>query len=71
MRHPTGHAIRTGLVEQSTPPLSAPGLPIERHWFLVHPVDARLRPAALRLQEAIVGLKGSYLPNSRAASSAE
>lgn len=51
--------------------LSAPGLPIERHWFLVHPVDAALRPAALRLQEAIVGLKGSYLPNSRAASSAE
>ncbi|PTE20903.1 LysR family transcriptional regulator [Cereibacter changlensis JA139] len=47
--------------------LSAAGLPIERHWFLVHPVDARLRPAALRLQEAIIGLKGSYLPNTRPA----
>lgn len=42
--------------------LAAPGLPIERHWFLVHPVDRQLSPAALRLQEQIVKLKGSYLP---------
>ncbi|WP_096787052.1 LysR family regulator CbbR [Rhodobacter sp. CZR27] len=42
--------------------LAAPGLPIERHWFLVHPVDRMLSPSALRLQEEIVKLKGSYLP---------
>lgn len=43
--------------------LNAPGLPIERHWFLVHPADTRLGPAAERLHREIVGLNGSYLPH--------
>lgn len=44
--------------------LAAPGLPIERHWFLVHPVDRQLSPAAQRLQEEIARLKGTYLPGA-------
>lgn len=46
--------------------LAAPGLPIERHWFLVHPVDRPLNPAALRVQGEIVKLKGAYLPGAPA-----
>lgn len=40
----------------------APGLPIERHWFLVNTVDRPLSAAALRLQAEIIQLAGSYLP---------
>lgn len=40
----------------------APGLPLVRHWFLVHALHSPLSPAALRTQERILGLKGSFLP---------
>ena len=40
----------------------APGLPILRQWFLVHPAHRPLTPAAARLHDTILGLKGDYLP---------
>lgn len=43
--------------------IEAPGLPIVRVWFLVHPADATLGPAADRLRHEIIGLSGSYLPH--------
>lgn len=43
--------------------LSAPGLPIVRHWFLVHSTRLPMRPAVERLRGLITGLKGSYLPD--------
>ena len=43
--------------------VAAPGLPIERHWFLVHPRAVPLSPAAERLQAEIVALEGTYLPH--------
>lgn len=42
--------------------LEAPGLPIVRQWFLVHPVDRPLTPAARTIHDLVVGLEGSYLP---------
>lgn len=42
--------------------LDAPGLPMVRHWFLVWPGDRPLKPASERVQAAILGLKGSFLP---------
>lgn len=43
--------------------INAPGLPIERHWFLVHPAATDLSPAAETLRERILSLDGSYLPH--------
>ena len=42
--------------------LDAPGLPMVRHWFLVWPGDRPLKPASERVRAAILGLKGSFLP---------
>ena len=42
--------------------LAAPQLPILRHWFLVHRAEYSLRPAAKSVAEAVLGLKGTYLP---------
>ena len=42
--------------------VTAPGLPIVRHWFMVRRDDEALRPVADRLWQAIAALRGSYLP---------
>ena len=42
--------------------LHAPGLPLVRHWFLVHPLHATLGPAAAAVQARIIALDGSFLP---------
>lgn len=42
--------------------LRGPGLPIMRHWYLVHPAASPLSAAAERLHRAVVALGGSYLP---------
>ena len=43
-------------------PVRAPGLPLVRHWFLVHPLHATLGPAAAAVQARIIALDGSFLP---------
>lgn len=42
--------------------LRAPGLPLVRQWFLVHPADQPLSPAARALAERIEALQGAFLP---------
>ncbi len=42
--------------------LRAPGLPIVRHWYLVHPAEPPLSAAADRLRGAVVALGGAFLP---------
>jgi len=42
--------------------LPAPGLPIERQWFLVHPAAVPLGAAAARLRAEILRMEGSFLP---------
>ncbi len=43
--------------------LPAPGLPIQRHWYLVWPTAQAMRPATERVQRAILDLKGNFLPD--------
>lgn len=42
--------------------LDAPGLPLIRQWFLVHPVQATLSPGAQTVRDCILGLDGCFLP---------
>ena len=42
--------------------VQAPGLPLVRHWFLVHPLHATLGPAAAAVQARIIALDGSFQP---------
>lgn len=42
--------------------LDAPGLPMLRHWFLVHPEHIPLTRAAGIVRDRILGLGGSFLP---------
>jgi hypothetical protein len=43
--------------------LKAPGLPLLRQWFLVHPLHQPLSPAARAVAERIEALQGSFLPS--------
>jgi LysR family transcriptional regulator, low CO2-responsive transcriptional regulator len=43
--------------------LAGPRLPIMRQWFLVDPTRGGLTPAARRIHDAILALKGSFLPD--------
>ncbi len=58
------HTVQDELQSGRLLTLAAPQLPIERHWFLVHPSVMPLRPAAQRVHEAITGLRGTFLPRS-------
>jgi molybdate transport repressor ModE-like protein len=56
------HTVADELRNGSLVTLSAPGLPVERHWFLVRRLDQPVLPAAKVLEKTILGLDGSYLP---------
>lgn len=56
------HVLADELRHGSLVTLQAPGLPIERHWFLVRPLDQPFAPAARALAETITALQGSFLP---------
>lgn len=42
--------------------LDIPGLPLMRHWFLVHPASTRLSPAAALIHAQIEAMGGAFLP---------
>lgn len=56
------HTLADELRHGSLVTLQAPGLPIERHWFLVRRLDQPQAPAAHALAETITALQGSFLP---------
>ena len=56
------HTAADELRRGSLVTLDAPGLPIERHWFLVRNQRAPEMPAAATLARTITGLKGGFLP---------
>ncbi|MEZ5799020.1 MAG: LysR substrate-binding domain-containing protein [Paracoccaceae bacterium] len=56
------HTVADELHSGALVTLDAPGLPIERHWFLVRPMAQAELPAARELARTILGLKGAYLP---------
>lgn len=58
------HTVMDELATGRLVELSAPGLPIERHWFLVRPLNGYRRALAERLWAEIIALGGSYLPGA-------
>jgi DNA-binding transcriptional LysR family regulator len=42
--------------------LAGPRLPVMRQWFIVDPTRGQLAPAAAKVHDSIVALKGSFLP---------
>lgn len=56
------HTVADELRHGSLVTLQVPGLPIERHWFLVRRLDQPQVPAAQALAETILALQGSFLP---------
>jgi DNA-binding transcriptional LysR family regulator len=57
------HTVTDELHQGRLVTLAAPGLPIQRHWFLVHPSDQALRPASRAVSDAVLALKGTFLPD--------
>lgn len=58
-QHTVVDELRTGRLAT----ISAPGLPIERTWYLLNRIDTELSPAGRRVKAHIAGLKGSFLPH--------
>ena len=56
------HTVTEELASGRLVALRAPGLPVERHWFLVRPEHERARALTLRIWDDILGLEGGYLP---------
>lgn len=56
------HTVADELHSGALVTLDAPGLPVERHWFLVRRLDQPPVAAARALAETIVALQGSFLP---------
>jgi DNA-binding transcriptional LysR family regulator len=56
------HTVAEELRNGTLTTLAAPGLPIERHWFLVRNQEQTELPCARALGESILGLSGSFLP---------
>jgi DNA-binding transcriptional LysR family regulator len=56
------HTVTEELRQGRLVALNAPGLPLVRQWFLVHPLHATLSPAARAVQARILELDGSFLP---------
>jgi len=56
--HTVAGELRTGQLVT----LDVPGLPIERHWFLIRPLGQTELPAARELGRTILALKGAFLP---------
>jgi DNA-binding transcriptional LysR family regulator len=58
------HTVTDELQRGTLVLLDAPQLPVERHWFLVWRADDIRAPAAEAIADAIIGLRGSYLPDT-------
>lgn len=56
------HAVMEELRDRRLVALEMEGLPIVRHWFLIHVAGAPLLPAADALARAILAMEGAFLP---------
>ncbi len=57
------HAVMEELRHRRLVALAIEGLPIVRHWFLVHVAGHPLLPAAEEIARAIVAMEGAFLPD--------
>ena len=60
----SGHTVVEELRQRRLVALPIEGLPIVRHWFLIHVAGQPLFPAAAAVSRGIVALEGSFLPAS-------
>ncbi|MBB4285641.1 LysR family transcriptional regulator [Roseospira goensis] len=58
----SAHTVHTELAEGKLVALAVPGLPVMRHWFLIHLADEMLTPAATVFRDFVIGLDGAFLP---------
>lgn len=56
------HTVEAELRRGELVRLAGPRLPVMRQWFIVDPSRGALSPAAHKIHEAIVALRGSFLP---------
>lgn len=56
------HTVTEELRSGRLAALRAPGLPLVRQWFLVHPAHQPLSPAARAVAQRIEALQGAFLP---------
>ncbi|MCF6272683.1 MAG: LysR family transcriptional regulator [Rhodobacteraceae bacterium] len=60
----SGQAVSAELSAGRLVNISYPGLPIVRHWFLIRLAGGKLSPVAKTFAEFLIGLEGSYLPDT-------
>ncbi|GAB4389612.1 LysR substrate-binding domain-containing protein [Albidovulum sp.] len=56
------HTVHRELASGELVALSGHFLPVMRHWYLVHPVERGLDPAARRVADEINAMNGAFLP---------
>lgn len=56
------HTVVAELNRRDLVLLAGPRLPVVRQWFIVDPSHGHLAPAAVKIHDAIVALKGHFLP---------
>lgn len=56
------HTVTEELAQGRLAQVAAPGLPIERHWFLVRAEAPEPRPVAMTIWSAVLALGGGFLP---------
>ncbi len=57
------HTVTEELAQGRLVEVPAPGLPIQRHWFLVRPErGGAVRPVAATIWQAVLGFEGRFLP---------
>jgi len=56
------HTVTEELAARRLVLVQAPGLPINRHWFLVQPHEPASTPAVLHIRKQILAYQGAFLP---------
>jgi DNA-binding transcriptional LysR family regulator len=60
----SAHTVHTELNEGKLVTLTVPGLPIMRHWYLIHLADEDLTAAATVFRDFVLSLDGAFLPGA-------
>ncbi|WP_299440399.1 LysR family transcriptional regulator [uncultured Rhodospira sp.] len=60
----SAHTVHTELAEGKLVALAVPGLPVMRHWFLIHLADEEPSPAATVFRDFVLSLDGAFLPGA-------
>lgn len=60
----SAHTVHTELEEGKLVTLAVPGLPVMRHWYLIHLADEPLTAPARIFREFVIGLEGAFLPGA-------